>query len=112
MLFYGNVIKEEFRGTQVDRLASQTDIPVTILKQLGMNTDGFNWSRNLLNPYEPEFVFYEATNGVGWIRPYGHFVWQKDVGYLEMEVPENNKDSLVEEGKAYLQVLFREFIEY
>jgi phosphoglycerol transferase MdoB-like AlkP superfamily enzyme len=112
MLFYGNVIKEEFRGTEVGRLSSQVDIPLTLLKQLHLESDGFFWSRDLFNPYSPEFVFYEATNGVGWIRPYGHFVWDKNIGYTQMEVPDARKDSLINEGKAYLQVLFRDFMNY
>jgi len=112
MLFYGNVIKEEYRGSSIDKLASQTDIPVTILKQLGMDASSFSWSRDLFNPYIPEFVFYEATNGVGWIRPYGHFVWHKEAGFIEKEVSEDKSEVLIKEGKAYLQVLFREFIDY
>jgi len=112
MLLYGNVIKEEFKGQHMDVMASQTDIPVTILKQLGMDTEEFVWSRDLFNPYIPDYVFYEATNGVGWMRPYGHFVWHKDYGILEKEVPDDKSEKLIEEGKAYLQVLFKEFIEY
>jgi len=112
MLFYGNVIKEEMKGTEVTRLSSQTDIPVTLLKQMGLDTKEFTWSQNLFNPYAPEFVFYEATNGLGWMRNSGHFVWHKSYGYLEMEIPEPEKDSLVKEGKSYLQVLFREFMDY
>ena len=112
LLLYGNVIKEAYRGTTYDRLASQTDIPSTLLKQLGLENKEFEWSRDLFNPYVPEYIFYEATNGVGWIRPYGHFVWHKDLGYREMDVPEDKKEGLVREGKAYLQVLFKEFIDY
>ncbi len=112
MLFYGNVLKQEYKGTQISRLSSQTDIPVTILKQLGMTADEFKWSRDLLNPYAPEYVFYEATNGLGWIRPYGHFVWHKSYGYMEMQVPDDDKEQLIKEGKSYLQVLFSEFMEY
>ena len=112
MLFFGNVIKDEYRGTKIDRLSSQADIPVTLLKQLYLPTDEFRWSHDLLNPYSPEFAFYEATNGLGWIRNSGHFVWHKSYGFLEMDIPEEEKDSLVKEGKAYLQVLFREFMDY
>ena len=112
MLFYGNVLKEEYRGTQVTRLSSQTDLPVTLLKQLGMGTEEFIWSHDLLNPYSPEFAFYEATNGLGWMRNSGHFVWHKSYGYLEMDVPEEEKEQLIKEGKSYLQVLFREFMDY
>ena len=112
MLFYGNVVREEFRGTQITRLSSQTDIPVTLLKQLGMDTKEFQWSHDLLNPYSPEFAFYEATNGLGWIRNNGHFVWHKSYGYLEMDVPDGEKEQLIKEGQSYLQVLFREFMDY
>ncbi len=112
MLFYGNVIKEEFKGSKVTRLSSQADIPASLLKQLGLDAEEFKWSHDLLNPYSPEFAFYEATNGLGWIRNNGHFVWHKSYGYLEMDIPEEDQDSMVKEGKAYLQVLFREFMEY
>jgi phosphoglycerol transferase MdoB-like AlkP superfamily enzyme len=112
LLLYGNVIKDSLKGSKIDRLSSQADIPVSLAKQLQLNTDDFSWSRNLFNPYTPEFTFYEATNGVGWIRPYGHFVWDRTYGFLEMDAPEEMQDSMVKEGKAYLQVLFREFIDY
>lgn len=112
MLFYGNVIKEEYRGETINRMASQTDIPTTILQQLDLNTDDFKWSRDLLNPTAPEFIFYEVSNGVGWMRPYGNFAWDKTYGFLEKKFPIEKEDSLVKEGKAYLQVLFQEFMDY
>jgi phosphoglycerol transferase MdoB-like AlkP superfamily enzyme len=112
LLLYGNAIRPEFRGSRVSRLSSQPDIPLTLLKQLDIDTELFTWSRDLFNPYSPEFVFYETNNGLGWIRPYGYFVWDKSIGFINLEAPENRKDSLVREGKAYLQVLFRDFIDY
>lgn len=112
MLFYGNVIREEFRGTQNVSLSSQTDIPASLLQQLNLDAGEFTWSRDLFNPYTPEFVFYEATNGLGWIRPEGYFVWHKNYGFLDMDIPEDRKDEIITEGKAYLQVLFSEFLDY
>lgn len=112
MLLFGNVIDKEFRGSTIDRLASQTDIPVTLLKQLNLDTEGFDWSRDLFNPTAPEFVFYEATNGLGWMRPQGNFVWDRTYGFLEMNLPAEHQDSIVQEGKAYLQVLFQQFMDY
>jgi len=29
-----------------------------------------------------------------------------------MELPKEEKDSIIKEGKSYLQVLFREFMDY
>jgi len=93
-------------------MASQVDLPVTLLKQFGMSSDEFYWSRNILNPYTQPFVFYETNNGFGWIRPDSYIVWYKDIGYINIEAPEEYKDQYIREGQAYLQTLFREFIDY
>jgi membrane-anchored protein YejM (alkaline phosphatase superfamily) len=113
MLLFGDVLKEEFRGTQMDRISSQTDIPVTLLQQLGLNALEFTWSRNLFNPTTPEFAFYESDDGVGWITPDGYFVYSNRTGDL-MEITLNNqiKDSVIMDGKSYLQVLFQQFMDY
>ena len=113
MLFYGNVIKDEYRGRRIDRLSSQTDIPVTLLAQLGLSTEELPWSRNLFNPDTPDFVFYESTDGVGWVTPNGYFVYSNTTkDFMEMEIEEQYKDSIIIDGKSYLQVLFQEFMDY
>ncbi len=113
LLFYGDVIKDEYRGDKIDRIGSQTDIGVTLLSQMDINTDDFFWSRNLTNPTTPEFAYYEATDGVGWISPNGYFVYSKTIdGYHEMKIEPQLKDSIVMDGKSYLQEVFREFMEF
>ena len=113
MLFYGNVIKDEFKGQQISRLSSQTDIPVTLLAQLGLPTEELTWSRNLFNPATPDFVFYESTDGVGWITPKGYFVYSNTTkDFMELEIEEQYRDSIIIDGKSYLQVLFQEFMDY
>ncbi len=113
LFFYGNVIKEEFRGTKTDRITSQNDIATSILKQMNLNAQEFTWSRNLFNPTTQEFAFFEATDGVGWITPNGHYTYyRRHNNYYQMEIPENIKDSIIIDGKAYLQVLFQEYIDF
>jgi len=113
LLFYGNVIMDEYKGKKISQLSSQTDIPRTILCQLELDSDQFFWSRNLFNPFTQEFAFYEANEGVGWIRPSGHFVYNNLIDhYLELDLPPAIQDSVIKEGKAYLQVLFQEFMDF
>jgi hypothetical protein len=85
----------------------------TLLQQLGLNALEFTWSRNLFNPTTPEFAFYESDDGVGWITPDGYFVYSNRTGDL-MEITLNNqiKDSVIMDGKSYLQVLFQQFMDY
>ncbi len=113
LFFYGNVIKEEFRGTKTDRITSQNDIATSILKQMNLDEDEFTWSRNLFNPTTKEFAYFEATDGIGWITPNGHYTYyRRHNNYYQMEIPENIKDSIITDGKAYLQVLFQEYIDF
>lgn len=113
MLFYGDVIKDQFKGIKISRIGSQTDIAGTLLKQLNINTDSFFWSRNLLNPTTPEFAYYESNDGPGWVTTDGYMVYSNTVNdFLELESEPSKQDSLIMNGKSYLQVLFQEFMDY
>lgn len=113
MLFYGDVIKDEFRGTQISRISSQTDIASTLLAQLEMETKDFPWSRNLLNPTTLEFAFYESNDGVGWVTANGYFVYSNTLSdMMELNIVPIAQDSVIMDGKAYLQVLFQQFMDY
>jgi phosphoglycerol transferase MdoB-like AlkP superfamily enzyme len=113
LFFYGDVIKDEFKGLKVDRIVSQNDLSKTILHQLNLDSDEFKWSRDLFNPYTQEFAFFEATDGSGWITPNGHYTYHRARDkYYQMEIPEKWCDSIITDGKAYLQVLFQEYIEF
>lgn len=114
MLFYGDVLKDEFKGAVFDKLSSQTDITTTLLAQLNIKSNDFAWSRDLFNPEISDFVFYESTDGVGWITPNGYFVYSNTINdFMELNInPPIYTDSIVKDGKSYLQVLFQEFMDY
>ncbi|MBN8702820.1 MAG: sulfatase-like hydrolase/transferase [Bacteroidetes bacterium] len=115
MLFYGEVLKPEHRGTKYTKLASQIDLPVTLLKQLDFNTSPYDkWSKNLFNPYSPEFAYYEATDGFGWLRPNHSYVLvhsQNREEYLKF-LSEEQKKIIEKEGKSYMQLVFEEFLNF
>ena len=113
LLITGGALKDEFKGEKIASICSNTDIPVTILKQLNLPTDYFMWSKNILNPYTPEFAFFELNDGFGWKRPYGDIV--KSVThkwYYQNNVSKDKRVQLEKEGNAYIQVLIKEFLSY
>lgn len=113
LFLYGDVLKPEFKGQKDNRIGSQTDIATTLLNQMNISSDDFFWSRDLFNPTTPEFAFYECTDGVGWISEDGYFVWSSKVPDLTIdEIPAEKEDTVVKNGKSYLQVLFQEFMDY
>lgn len=113
LLFLGDVIKDEYKGTTISKLANQPDIASTLLHQLNIGAEEFHWSRNLFNPYSPEFAYFSFEEGVGWIRPAGHFVYDARVKHFnELSLPDASKDSIIREGKSYLQAVFEEYMSY
>lgn len=112
-LFYGNVLKQEFRGKQIDRIGSQTDLAATLLAQLGMEHDQFRWSKNLMNPGTPEFASISFEEGIGWVSSAGSFFYEPRFERFYYKEPDPGiPGSVITDGKAYLQVLFQEYLDY
>lgn len=72
MLFWGNVLKDEFKGYRNKKICSQIDVASTLLHQLKIPATRFEWSKNLFNPYTPEFAYFENSDGFGWVRSPSH----------------------------------------
>jgi len=112
LLFYGNVIDSAYRGKRIHHLGIQTDIAATLLCQLGMNNNKYHWSKNLLNPYSPEFAYSSYEEGFSWKRPVGDVSYEKRFQHFHhLNGTKAVQDSLTKEGKAYMQVLFQEYID-
>ena len=112
MLITGGALKPEFRGASYDKVCSQTDLSTTILKQLQMDASDFPWSKNLMNPYVPEFAYFELNQGFGWIRPEGYLAYDHfNNRFFANTYPDSLKQEALEQGAAYLQVLFQEYMD-
>lgn len=114
LLFFGDVIKEEFRGKKFDQVGSQIDIASTLLHQLGLDARPFKWSKNLLNPYTKPFAFFSWDNGMGFIDN-KQCVTFDNVGrqVLYNDKPKDSKHTatLTRNGQAYLQSVYQQFIQ-
>lgn len=78
VLFYGEPLKEEYRGKRIDKLGSQIDIVRTLLYQMGGDYKRYRWSKDLLNPDAPEFALHTINRGYGWVKPNGNFTYQME----------------------------------
>ncbi|HXI00792.1 MAG TPA: sulfatase-like hydrolase/transferase [Sphingobacteriaceae bacterium] len=113
LIFFGNVIKEEFRGKKLNKIGSQTDIATTLLSQLNISSEKYKWGQNLLNTSK-EFAFFNWDNGFGIVTPEQSTSFDnvgKHVIYRRKENYSKN-DSLVNMGKAYMQSVFQQYINY
>lgn len=113
LIFYGDVIKDEFKGKTFDKIGSQQDLAVTLLAQMKINHQDFKWSKNLLNPYSKHFAYFSWDNGFGFIEN-GHTVTFDNVGKSVLynnkpqDTAQSNKN--IENGKSYIQSVYQQFI--
>jgi len=117
LLLYGKVLREEFRGKQEDRICDNSSVARTILKQLEMPVDDFKWGVDLFNPYSNEFAYVVLNNGYTWKEPGKEIVFSmKWQDYFKMEFPEGTGPEEIRQflrkARAYVQVLFQEFLDY
>jgi phosphoglycerol transferase MdoB-like AlkP superfamily enzyme len=107
MVWLGGAVSKG--GVRVEKLGSQTDIPVTLFGQLGLPRI-FPFGKDLLSDLSASFAFYTFNEGFGYITDssavaYDHKL--KKPVLLEGKDPEYAEKS----GKSFLQVLFNDYLK-
>ena len=116
LLFYGEVIKPEFRGAIVTKLGGHHDLAGTLLPQLRMKeADMFEWSKNLLNPTVNQFAYYQIDHLLGWVdQPYwfGYSYNRNKFIARSYSVSKEKLEVMKVNGQAFVQVLFDRYRKY
>ena len=107
MLWVGGAVSK--KGIMVEKFGSQVDIPTTLLDQLGIGGN-FPFAKDLLSDHSKSFAFYTYNEGFGFLTD------SSAVGFdlkSRMAVLREGKDpeSAERKGKAFLQVLFEDYIK-
>ncbi|MBX2923016.1 MAG: sulfatase-like hydrolase/transferase [Chitinophagaceae bacterium] len=112
LLFFGEALKEEYRGVKITTLGSQTDIAATLTRQLGIPADVFRWSNDLLLPQRQQFAFYTFDDGFGWLTPVDTIIFDNRAQQLLQGSGKKASDTSLTNGKAYMQMLYDAFLKY
>jgi phosphoglycerol transferase MdoB-like AlkP superfamily enzyme len=114
LLFYGDVIKDKFKGIRFNQTGSQQDVAATLLTQLNIPCKEFIWSKNLLNPTINHFAFFSWDNGLGFIND-KHCVTFDNIGknilYNSNPIDSVQTNINLNLGKSYLQTAYQTFIK-
>ena len=106
MLWIGGALSRS--GIKIRKVGSQVDIPVTLLGQLGLNGN-FPFSKDLFSRQSKSFAFYTYNEGFGFITDSsaaGFDLKSRTPVLMEGKDPESAENK----GKAYLQVLFNDYL--
>lgn len=115
LLFFGDVIKTEFKGHRINKFGNQTDLATSLLNQLNMPSNRYSWSKDLFNPGTPGFAFFNWDNGFGFATK-DQIISFDNVGKniimrKNAANPKIEKD-LLRYGKAHMQEVFQQYLDY
>lgn len=106
MLWLGGVL--HVQDTVVEKYASQTDLPVTILRQLEIDSK-YPFSKDILDRNTGSFAFYAFNDGFGFMTDSLKLVFDNvSHKYILSEGAAPGDEPVI--GKAYLQATFEDFI--
>jgi len=107
MLWIGGALLK--KGITIEKLGGQVDIPITLLNQLGIS-GSFPFGKDLLSDKSNSFAFYTYNEGFGFITDSSAVIYDQK---LRKPVLKEGKDpdSGEKNGKAYLQVLFNDYLK-
>jgi len=116
MLFFGEVIKPEFRGRKVSTIGNQTDLAVTLLNQVNLPFQRYHWSRDLLNPTTNPIAFYNSKDAFGVVDSNQILSYDRVGDIINLvgnkNLPPAQNDSLLNMAKAYYQLVYDDFMKY
>lgn len=112
LIFFGEALKEQYRGVKINTMGSQTDVAATLVSQLALNTSVFKWSNDLLAPQRQQFAFYTFDDGFGWLTPGDTIIYDNRAQQLLHNNGAINTNSRLTSGKAYMQMLYDAFLKY
>lgn len=104
ILLLGGAIKESKR---IETLCNQSDLPATILAQMALPIEEFEFSRNVLSPaYKYPFAYHTFNNGVILIDSTGYTMYDIDSDEAQIEIPVDSHHIRANRAKAILQTTY------
>lgn len=114
LIFYGDVIKPEFKGLKISKTGSQTDLVATLLNQVKIDASRYSWSKDLLNPSTPGFAFFNWDNGFGFATKEQVISFDnvgKNIILRKNKANPKLDNELLRYGQAHMQEVFQQYLD-
>ncbi|MBP9083246.1 MAG: sulfatase-like hydrolase/transferase [Bacteroidia bacterium] len=108
MLIIGNPLRKELKGTQINVIGNQNDLPATLLSALNYNHNEFPWSRDLMVPTQNPFAYLSLDYAISWVHQKGNTVVRLDS--KQESISADSTENRI--AKAYLQQLYKSFLSF
>jgi len=101
----GAIVKQD---SVIHTFCTQTDLPVTILHQLGIRGIHYRFGKDIMSSTPPAFSFFVFNDGFGYLKKESKIVFDNTAGKIIFQEGIANP-LFIDEGKAQMQVLSTDF---
>jgi len=113
-LFFGEVIKPEYKGMEIKKVFSQVDILPTLLAQMQLVAESkhYVFAKNMFNPYVKNFAYNSSFSGAAFVVNSGYIGYQHGLKDFVVNTFADNPtqaDSINRLSKAVEQVIFEDY---
>ena len=113
LLIWGGALKDKFKGFRNHKIGSQSDIVKTVLHQMDINTETFNWSKDLMDSNTPGWALLTSTMSFGIVDSTGYAAYHtidEDLIYTTYSNADSTNRSL-DRSRALVEAIYAEFRE-
>ena len=107
MLWAGGAVKQG--GVVVNDFSSQADLAATLLQQMNIATDEFEFSKDIFSPATPHYGFWTFNNGFGLISQEG-YVRYDCTNNTVIEGEGDNVEEFTLDGQAIIQKMHNDLL--
>jgi len=106
LIFSGGALSLKGR---INTIGSQTDIATTLLDQLHLPINQYQWGKDLLDSSAKSFAFYSFNNGFGFVTPGGTETID-NVSRKPIFISPGFDTAQIKFGKAYMEYSYQDFL--
>lgn len=115
LFLFGGALKEEWKGQQMEKVVSQTDLAATLWNFVCEKPSPFKYSFDLVSNNRPQQAFYNSNSTLGIVTNEQAITYDllgDKVSYDKGFKSPQQKDSLMRIAKGYYQYVFKDFLHY
>lgn len=110
-IMFGPALDSTYQGQMNTQIVNQTDIPLSLAKQMGLPTANYTFSKDMFNPYSPEYSSFIHIHGHTWLRPDEACIINYELDKQTL-IEKTQEDSCILKNAAYFQVAFQTYMNY
>lgn len=111
-LLLGGALNEKYRGTTIDVISSQIDIPATLSSAFGLSNLSYKWSKDLFSSDFNQYAYYDINDGGGLILPSARIKLNAQLNKCTDDHQQDISDrEECDATKAFVQDLVESFME-